>query len=368
MRGNLTVNGRIEYLISTEILDRVKQTEGPIQTNFMKSGTINEPASSGDTPPSSDSGVHSLGEQWENMSTSSIDTASEQNKRPTHGNVMGRRVSDSRVPPNTEEDEDINYPWMDCLLNKELDDNVSIDIQHNGRKIQYNEVTICENEYSSVDSGTDGVNSDIGALADFSDDDEETRVEQPSGCRIAGCQCEGRIEIMEWGSDNMTETDDSEYEDPMDRANRLYVESYNYDLSEGMTPMTYTSPLRRNRRRRYEVRKTKEADLVESISVTSDRGFQADMESPESEPMVQPRTVVDENIYEVRDKIDDRGGWPRPGSDQDISSYEDSNLFDRPVTGSATAGARQDSRGPSKKIWDKCRPHGDSSNDGNGQG
>ena len=133
---------------STEILDRVKQTESPILTDFMKSGTINEPASLGDTSPSSDSGVHSLGEQWENMSTSSMDMESEQNKRPTHGNVMGRRVSDSRVPPNTEEDEDINYPWTDCLLNKESDEDPSIDIQQNGRKIQYNKVTICVNEYS----------------------------------------------------------------------------------------------------------------------------------------------------------------------------------------------------------------------------
>ena len=49
---------------STEILDRVKQTEGPSRTDFAKSGIVNEPASSGDTPPSSDSGVHSL----ENMS------------------------------------------------------------------------------------------------------------------------------------------------------------------------------------------------------------------------------------------------------------------------------------------------------------
>ena len=252
---------------STEILDRVKQTESPIQTDFMKSGTINEPASLGDTSPSSDSGVHSLGEQWENMSTSSMDMESEQNKRPTHGNEMGRRVNDSRVPPNTEEDEDINYPWTDCLLNKESDEDASIDIQQNGRKIQYNKVNICVNEYSSVDSGTDGVNSDIGALADFSDDDEETRVEQPLGCRILGCQCEGRIEFMEWGSDDMTETDDSEYEDSMDRANRLYVESYNYDLSEGMTPMTYTPPLRRNRRRRYEVRQTNEAELVAVLLV-----------------------------------------------------------------------------------------------------
>ena len=280
------------------------------------------------------------------MSTGSIDMVSEQYNRPNHGNVSGRRVSDSRVPPNTEEDEDINYPWTDCLLNKGLDDNVSIDIQNNDRRIQYNEVTICENEYSSMDSGTDGVNSDIGALADFSDDDEETRVEQPSGCRIPGCQCEGRIEIMEWGSDDMTETDDSEYDDPMDRANRLYVENYNYDLSEGMTPMTYTPPLRRNRRRSYEVRKTKEADLVESVSVTGDRDSQADMGSPESEPMVQPGTVVDDNFQEVSDNIDDRGGRPRTGNDQNIYSDEDSDLFDRPVAGSARVGAWQDA--PSK--------------------
>ena len=223
---------------STEILDRVKQTESPSWTDFAKSGIVNEPASSGDTPPSSDSGVHSLGEQWENMSTSSIEMGSEQYNRPTPGNVSGRHVSDSRVPQNTEEDEDIDYPWTDCLLNKGLNDNVSIIIQNKDGRIQYKKVTICENESSSVDSGTDGVNSDIGALADFSDDDEETRIEQPSGCRIPGCQCEGRIEFMEWGSDDMTETDDSEYDDPMDRANRLYIENYNYDLSEGMTPMT----------------------------------------------------------------------------------------------------------------------------------
>ena len=100
------------------------------------------------------------------MSTSSIDMESEQNERPTHGSVMERRVSDSRVPPNTEEDEDINYSWTDCLLNKESDENSSIDIQQNGRKIQYSDVTICDNENSSVNSGTDGVNSAIGALAD----------------------------------------------------------------------------------------------------------------------------------------------------------------------------------------------------------
>ena len=92
---------------STVISDPVEQTESPIQTDFMKIGTTDEPASLGDTPPSSDSGVHSLGEQWENMSMSTIDMESEQNERPTNCSPMGRRVSDTRVPPNTGEDADI---------------------------------------------------------------------------------------------------------------------------------------------------------------------------------------------------------------------------------------------------------------------
>ena len=98
---------------STGILDPVNQTGSPIQSDFMKIGTVNGPASSGDTPSSSDSGVHSLGEQWENMSTNSIDMESEQNERATYGSTMRPRVSDTSVPPNTEEGEDIDYPWTD---------------------------------------------------------------------------------------------------------------------------------------------------------------------------------------------------------------------------------------------------------------
>ena len=74
--------------------------------------------------------------------------------------------------------------------------NSSINIQEIGRKIQYNDMTRCENEFNSVNSGSDGVNSDIATLADFSDDNE-TWVEQLLGCPIPGCQCEGRIEFME---------------------------------------------------------------------------------------------------------------------------------------------------------------------------
>ena len=88
-------------------------------------------------------------------------------------------------------------------------------------------------------------------------------VEERSGCEVPGCHCNGHVEYMEWGLEDMTETDDSEYEDAVDRAYRSYVESCNYDLSEGMTPMTHTPPLRKNRRRRYEVRKKNETDIEE---------------------------------------------------------------------------------------------------------
>ena len=147
----------------------------------------------------------------------------------------------------------------------------------------------------------------------------------------------------------MTETDDSAYEGSIDRANRLYVESYNYDLSEGMTPKTYNPPLRR---KRYEVRKKNEVEVEESIILTSDRVVQADKESQKLEPTVQPRTVADEDIPKLRDDMVDRGRGTRTGSDKDISSDEDSNLFDRPVTESATAWDSRDSQGPSNtEYW-----------------
>ena len=70
---------------STGILDPMQQTGSPIQTDFVKMDTVDEPASSGNTPPSSDSGVHSLGEQWENINKFygyGIGTEGETDRRP----------------------------------------------------------------------------------------------------------------------------------------------------------------------------------------------------------------------------------------------------------------------------------------------
>ena len=95
---------------STETPDPVDETERPIQIDVMKIATTDGPSSVVDTPPSSDSGIHSWGEQWENMSISTADTEAEQNVRPRICSPTGRRVNDTRVPPNTEEDEIIICP------------------------------------------------------------------------------------------------------------------------------------------------------------------------------------------------------------------------------------------------------------------
>ena len=133
------------------------------------------PVSLGDTPPSSDSGIHSLEEQWENMSISEFDMESEQNGRPISGSPTGWRGSDTRVPPNTEEEGDINCPWMYCLLEGESDELSSVDIPNCRKNIQYHCVTICREENSSLSSGTDGGNSDTGVLADLSDYGEDAQ-------------------------------------------------------------------------------------------------------------------------------------------------------------------------------------------------
>ena len=58
------------------IPDPVIQTECEVQIDRVNIGIANGPTDSSVTPPSSDSGIHSLGEQWENMSADSMSTES----------------------------------------------------------------------------------------------------------------------------------------------------------------------------------------------------------------------------------------------------------------------------------------------------
>ena len=97
------------------VLDAVNQTGSDVQTDRLSIGTTNGPASSGNTPPSSDSGVHSWNEQWENMTENSTYNASGQTVGSDCESLGRGRVHliEIRAPPNTEEEGDSDYPWTD---------------------------------------------------------------------------------------------------------------------------------------------------------------------------------------------------------------------------------------------------------------
>ena len=95
-----------------------------------------------------------------------------------------------------------------------------------------------------------------------------------------------------------------------------------------MTPLTYTPPQRKYRRRRYEVRTKNGPEIQESTGRTSELGFQTEEESPNSKPIIQPGTVADEIIPTSRDKTGERRCRRRAGSGADTSSDERLSLFD----------------------------------------
>ena len=153
---------------------------------------------------------HERGSQTGSDKNNSSDEDSNLCDRPVTESAMAWDGQDSQDPNNTEYWDNVNQQARQALW-----------------EMTGNDATLSGDKYP-----------DISEWAE-----ENARpVEERAGCEVPGCQCNGRVEYMGWGSDYMTETDDSEYEDPVDRDNRLYVESCNYDLSADMTPMTYPSP------------------------------------------------------------------------------------------------------------------------------
>ena len=112
--------------------------DGEVQTDRVNIGIANGPTDSSVTPPSSDSGVHSLGEQWENMSTNSMNTGSIQTVKTFYGGVV------SQVDSKNQE----------------------------SLKMVFCSGTVCGKKDSMAYSTTDSQNSDIAAMSDFSDDEE----------------------------------------------------------------------------------------------------------------------------------------------------------------------------------------------------
>ena len=336
------------------------------------------------------------------------------------------RVSDTSIPPNTAEGDRSDCAWTDCVLDRKPDDISSVVIQRDDSEVWFNKLTIYGSEHSMVNSG----NSDIGALSDFSDDDEETEVEhqtvprtrsdrdysieeesnlcdrpvtktmtagdgpdsldpndkeywptvsrptrqaflldddslsdsnypdvvknivrrsrltimaleeydappfeQETGCGTPGCECDECVEFKFQDSDEMTETDESEWEDTAVRDNWPYETNNIYNYSEGIIPRTYTPPLKEKRGRKYASPRKYEMDTEDYFSDTSDE------EWPTPEQLVTPCMAADNVNRAVRNRNNNYGRCVWSGSENDITSHEICNHIDRSFTRLATAGA-----------------------------
>ena len=153
--------------------DPVIQTGSEAQTDRVKISTDNGLTNSRETSPSSDSGVHSWTEQWENMSENSTDS-SMYHTVDSHWKDSGRVFHlQFRAPPNTEDEDDSDYPDMDGLLAKKLGGYRFEGMYGKNGRITYSAVTECGSER----------HANIAALSDFSDDSSELGVRQRLQCR-----------------------------------------------------------------------------------------------------------------------------------------------------------------------------------------
>ena len=153
--------------------DPVPQTGSEVQTDRVNISTDNGRTDWRETSLSSDSGVHSWTEQWENMSENSTDS-SVYHTVDSHQEDPGR-VShlEFRAPPNTEEEDDSDYSDADGLLAMKLGGCPSEETYGQDDRILYSAATGAEFKKKA----------DIAALSDFSDESSELGVRHQLKCR-----------------------------------------------------------------------------------------------------------------------------------------------------------------------------------------
>ena len=123
-----------------------------VQIDINEVVTTDEPANSIGTSPSSDSGIHSLGEQWEDISVTTTDAEEEQNRTTRIYTPTQQCGIDICVPTNTEEDNVTICPLMNCLSKQKSDESPVIDMLDSDSDSQWNE---SEEFYSDQELTTD---------------------------------------------------------------------------------------------------------------------------------------------------------------------------------------------------------------------
>ena len=144
-------------------LDTASQTSSNVSADQLNMGTVDRVATSIGATPSSDSGVHSWNEQWENMSELSSDNASGQPVQPDWSSPKRDYMGDIRAPPNTEEEGDSDYPWRDRRVSR-----ISSGSSSDTRREEDNGCS-----YITVSGVASEGYADIAVLSDFSDELEE---------------------------------------------------------------------------------------------------------------------------------------------------------------------------------------------------
>ena len=148
---------------SSGILDTASQTSSNVLADRLNIGTVGRVATSIGATPSSDSGIHSWKEQWENMSELSSDDASGQPVQPDWSSPERGYMSDIRTPANTEEEGDSDYPWRDRMVSR-----ISCGSSSDTRREEDN-----GRSYSTVSGVASERYADIAVLSDFSGELEE---------------------------------------------------------------------------------------------------------------------------------------------------------------------------------------------------
>ena len=123
-----------------------------LQIDINKVVTNDEPSNSVGMSPSSDSGIHTLGEQWEDTSMVTTDAEEEQTRTSQIYTPKQWCMIDTGIPTNTEEDNVRICPLIDCLSKQKSDESPEIDMLDNDRDSQWNET---EEFYSDQELTTD---------------------------------------------------------------------------------------------------------------------------------------------------------------------------------------------------------------------
>ena len=161
--GEQLIQTESEFKSDADIPVSVPQTGSGVQTDRVNISTSNGQTDWCETSLSSDSGIHSWTEQWENMSENSTDGS-------VHHTVVSHREDSGRVshlacrtPPNTEEEDDSEYSDADGLLAMKLGGYPSEETY--GQDNRTLDSTATGAEFNKK--------ADIAALSDFSDESSE---------------------------------------------------------------------------------------------------------------------------------------------------------------------------------------------------